>query len=342
MSNLKIKTMKKIVQAILPLTFVILILPSCNQEDPKIGLSVHGYNSDRWTKDKDFFVEEVTILGGEVLVRDAQNNPELQYKQAKELIDLGVDVLVVIPEDFNQAANIVKYAHQHNVKVISYDRLIKNCKLDYYVSFDNINVGEIQAEYVSEVCSSGNFALVGGPVSDNNSLLIRLGQMTILQPLIEKGSISLVFDKYAAAWTKEEGYRLAKMAIEESGGDISAILAASDGLADGVVEALKEYDLEEKVCVSGQDADLEACKRVLAGTQTMTVYKPIRLIANTAAQLAMKLAKEEAVDNMYLTVNNGSKMVPAVMLQSMVVNAGTIEMTVIEQGFLEKTLVFSE
>lgn len=329
----------------IPSVLVILILvffSNCSNKEVTIGLLVHGFNSERWTKDKDFFVEEVKNLGGEVLVRDAQNDPELQFEQAKELITEGVKVLVVIPEDFHYAANIVNYAHKHGVKVISYDRLIKDCNLDYYVSFDNINVGEIQAEYISNVCSEGKYVLIGGPVTDNNSLLIRLGQMTVLQPLMDKGDIEIVFDKYANSWNAEEGYRLAKMALEENNNDISAFLVGSDGLADGVVKALKEVNLDGEICVSGQDADVDACKRVLAGTQTMTVYKPIQLIAVTAAQLAMKLAHNDEIDNMYLTVNNGKKMVPSIMLESMIVNPGTIEMTVIEQGFIEKTSIFND
>jgi D-xylose transport system substrate-binding protein len=310
------------------------ILTSCSQR-AKVGFLMDLSKTGRWAKDKELFIKSVRDLGGEVITRASEGVAEKQYELAKELLVENVKVLVVIPSDMNSAANIVKLAHQHKVPVISYDRIIKNCPLDFYISFDNVHVGELQAQYLSTVCPKGKYAILGGAVNDNNAFLIRLGQLNIIQPLVQRGDIEIVFDEYAGSWTVEEGYRLFEECIKKNP-KVDAVLAANDQIAEGALKAMQEAGMNPLPYLSGQDADANACKRIIAGTQTMTVYKPIEAIATKAAEIAMQIIHEQHIPKTMLSVNNGQKQVPAILLPPMIVNKETIDLTVIADGYLKE------
>jgi len=289
----------------------------------------------RWVKDKELFIKHVKALGGKVVFRAAEADIPKQIELAHEILNENVDVLVLIPSDQYQAGQIVVEAHRKQVPVISYDRLVKNCDLDFYISFDHVNVGELQAQYITTACPSGNYAILGGAIYDNNAFFLRLGQLNILQPYVDRGDIKVVYDNYANFWKPEEGYRMMKECLKKNK-EIDAVIAANDRLAGGAIKALDEEKLNHKVYIAGMDADLDAVKRVFAGTQTMTVYKPIEAIATKAAELAIQIVKENKIPQVNLSVNNGQKQVPAVLLPSMVVNRETIDLTVIADGYLEE------
>jgi D-xylose ABC transporter substrate-binding protein len=274
-------------------------------------------------------------MGGEVVLRASEGDAEKQYQLAKEILTENVKVLVVIPSDMNEAVNIVKLAHQFQVPVVSYDRIIRNCNLDFYISFDNVQVGELQAQYLSTVCPNGKYAILGGAVSDNNSFLLRLGQLSILQPLIERGNIEVVYDQYVDYWSPEEGYRLMKECLPKHP-KIDAVLAANDQLAEGALKAIQETSMKTIPYISGQDAEDEACRRIIAGTQAMTVYKPIEAISLKTAEIVMQMIQEEKIPKTYLSVNNGKRQVPAILLPAMVVNKQTIGLTVVADGYFKE------
>lgn len=297
-----------------------------------------SFVQERWSKDKEFFEKRVQELKGQVLIDTANGDAELQYQQAKKLLETGVNVLVVIPVDQNKADRIVTLAHRYGVPVISYDRLIRNCDLDAYVSFDNMEVGQMQADYLARVCPKGIYAIIGGPVSDHNSFMIKTGQLNVLGPLIDKGDIKVVCDEFVDRWDRNEGYRVMHECLKVHP-KIDAVLVANDDLATGVVQALNEKKLAGKVWVTGQDADLLACQRILSGTQVMTVYKPIEAIATRAAEMAMNMARKESPKNLQLRINNGKYMIPALLLAPMVVNRETIKLTVVADGYLEENKI---
>src|SRR5665648_505234 len=180
------------------LFLAVSFLVCCSFEKPKIGLLVHSFDTPRWQNDQKYFTEAVEQLGGMPVVSVAENDEQKQIDQAKEMISSGIFVLVVIPVNQFSSGKIVELAHESNIKVIAYDRMINNCWLDYFVSSDNVRIGEIQAEYLTNLKPTGNYALIGGPTYDNNSRMIYLGQMNILQPFIEKGSISLGYNVFSA------------------------------------------------------------------------------------------------------------------------------------------------
>jgi D-xylose ABC transporter substrate-binding protein len=329
-------------QSLKYLTFLcfigLLILSSCDMK-PKIGFLMDSLEIERWNKDKALFEEKVKELGGVSIIAVADSDPDKQLQQAQQMIDEGVDVLVVVPVDLEKAGEIVKLAHQNYVPVISYDRLIKNCNLDYYVSTDNINIGELQANYLTKIAPAGNYVLISGPTSDYNAYLLRLGWMNVLQPLIDKGDVNVVLDEFSDFWLPDEAYRILSQYLKDKN-EVDAIICGNDALASGAIEALKEHQKDGKVLLAGQDADIQAVRNIVAGNQTITIYKPIESLAFAAANAAIKISDGEAPSNMDITVNNGKRLVPAILLQASVVNSQNIKMTVIQEGYIGEQEIF--
>ncbi|NEW81275.1 MAG: sugar ABC transporter substrate-binding protein [Mariniphaga sp.] len=308
-----------------------LIFTGCSNKHPKIGFLIHSFESPRWKNDQKYFVDAVKQMGGVPIVKVADNNAEMQLEQAKGLINQGVKVLVVIPVNQKTAAKIVNAAHEKGIQVIAYDRLINNCRLDYYVSTDNVRVGEIQASYLSKIKPKGNYALIGGPPNDNNSRMLYIGQLNILQPLVELKEINIAFRQFANYWTTDEGYRLAIAGLDSLDNKLDAIICGNDAMALGAIKALKERGLEGKVAVAGQDADVPNIQQIMKGNQSVTVFKRIKTMASTAAELAVHLAKKEPLEPYLSTISNGDRLVPSYLVDAVAVNEGNIEMTVVAE-----------
>jgi D-xylose transport system substrate-binding protein len=305
----------------------------------RIGFSMDTLKEERWQKDRDLFVKRAEELGAEVIVQSADGNDEKQVNQATSLISQGVDVLVVIPHNAEVAGSIVETAKRSNVPVLSYDRLIKNSEPALYISFDNEKVGELQAKYLLERAPTGNYILIGGAPTDNNAKLLRDGQMKVLQPAIDRGDIKIVADQWARDWLAEEALKHTENALTQNNNNVAAVVASNDSTAGGVVSALEGQKLAGKVLVSGQDADLSALQRIVTGTQTMTVYKPVSQLATRAAEAAVSLAKGEKPATTR-TVNNGRVDVPFIFLEPIVVDKNNIDDTVIKDGYQKREDVY--
>jgi D-xylose transport system substrate-binding protein len=307
-----------------------------------IGLSLDTLKEERWQRDRDLFVKHAEARGAKVLVQAANSDDSLQNAQAENLLTQGVNVLVVVPHNAKTAATIVESAHKMNVPVIAYDRLIRDADVDYYITFDPTRVGELQAEYAVQYKPKGNYVLIGGAPTDNNAVLVREGQMKVLKPLIDKGDIKVVTDQWAKDWQAVEALKITENALTRNNNKVDAVVVSNDGTAGGVIQALGEQKLTGKVLVTGQDADLAACQRIVAGTQTMTVYKPIEALASKAAELAVKVAKKEAVTDPTKPVNNGKKDVPSILLDTIKVDKDNIDATVIKDGYHKREDVYKE
>ena len=301
----------------------------------KIGFSMDTLKEERWQRDRDAFVRRAKELGAEVLVQAANGNDALQLSQSENLLTQGVDVLVVAPHNGVAAAQIVKLAHKAGVKVLSYDRMIENADVDLYMSFDNEEVGRMQARYLLEKAPKGNYMVLGGAPTDHNAKLYRKGQMEILKPAIDAGAIKVVADPWAREWLASEALKHTENTLTRVQNDLVAVVAPNDGTAGGVVAALKGQKLDGKIFVSGQDAELAACQRVVEGSQTMTVYKPIPKLAERAAEIAFQMAKGDlsAIQATKQTIHNGKKAVPAILVAPVLVDQKNIEATVVKDGF---------
>ncbi len=305
-----------------------ILIQSCKPREkvPVIGLLMDQYNVERWAQDTTFFIQNINKLGGKVICLSANGSSDKQLEQAKQLIDRKIDVLVILPVDLQKAAEIVKLANKAAINVISYDRLIEEANVNYYVSFDNVKVGQLQADYIKNRLQKGNVALIGGASIDKNSFLLQFGQMGILQPYIERGDIKVVYNKMVKAWSFEEGYNAAKDCLAKN--KVDAIICGNDLLARGAIKALQEKGLAGKVLVAGQDADSQARENIIQGLQTMSVYKSIEDLASNAARMAMDLAKGNTIFYATYTVNNGAKLVPSLLIDPISVNKGNIGMEI--------------
>jgi D-xylose ABC transporter substrate-binding protein len=320
--------------------FIILLISCTGEKNPVVGVSM-GPAHERWSKDIMYLTQHLELDGAEVIVTRAEGSEREQAKQAQELIDEGnIDVLVIVPVNSESAGIVVDYAKARDIHVIAYDRIIKNCELDCYLSFDNVRIGEMQAEYLTRIKPRGRYAILGGAPEDNNSVQLRIGQMNVLQPLILRGDIDVVIDQNIDAWSSDNAYEVISQYLEE-GKKLDAIISSSDELSRGAAKALAEHGMEKDVLLSGQDAQTDACRRIVQGTQTMTVYKVIESLASSTSRIAMSLAMGEAIPNTLTTVNNGSHMIPAILLSSIIpVGEENIRMTVIADGFLDEKAVF--
>ncbi|GAA0300460.1 simple sugar transport system substrate-binding protein/D-xylose transport system substrate-binding protein [Gracilibacillus halotolerans] len=311
-----------------------------DEEKPYIGFVLDTLQDERWYRDKELFEEKVKELGGNVKTLAANGSDQIQISLVELLIEEGVDILVIVPTNAETTSEIVKMAHEKDVKVISYDRLIRNADVDHYISFDNEKVGELQATGIIEEISEGNFAYIGGAETDNNAILLRQGSMNILQPLIDEGKINLVFDRYTEDWNPI----IAKENMQDvlrNGEKVDAVIAANDGTAGGAIEALSDQGLAGSVPISGQDAELSAIKRIVDGTQSMTVYKPIHLLAEQAAEIAIKYANGESIST-ETNIDNGKINVPATLLEPIIVTKDNIDETIIKDGYLTSEEIYGQ
>jgi D-xylose transport system substrate-binding protein len=298
-----------------------------------IGLSLDTLKEERWQRDRDAFVARAGELGAKVLVQSANNDANVQNSQCENLLTQGVDVLVVVPNNAKTAATIVDSAHKAGVQVMAYDRLISDSDVDLYVSFDPLKVGEQQADYLVKHAPKGNYVLIGGAPTDNNAILVREGQMKVLKPYVDRGDIKIVADQWAKDWQPVEALKIMENALTRNNNAVDAVLVSNDGTAGGAIQALGEQKLTGKVVVSGQDADLAACQRILAGTQSMTVYKPVKRLAAKAAELAVEMARKHPITDTTRPMNNGRKDVPSVLLPTVEVDKDNLVEAVLKDGW---------
>lgn len=305
---------------------------------PKIGLLMDTLKEgERWTRDRDIFLERAKELRADVLVESADGDAAKQQQLADSLLERGVQALVVVPHNAETAGAIVEAAQKRNVGVISYDRLILKADIALYLSYDNRMVGQQQAQFLRNRAPKGNYILIGGAPTDHNAKLIREGQLAALEDAVKRGDIKIVADGWATDWQADAAMKLTEEALKKAKNQVVAVVASNDVTAGGVVQALEKQGLAGKVLVSGQDANLDAVRRIVAGTQTMTVYKPLRPLAREAAQSAVQMAKGEKVEGTS-TVNNGLKDVQAVLWNPVIIHKDTIPILINDRFFTKEQI----
>ncbi len=324
------------------LTTIILLTASCgNTENPSpdtgnsskitIGLSMATLREERWQKDTDILVAKAKAKGAEVIVQNANNSLDDQISQVKYLLDQNIDILMIVPQDADKTIEAVELAKKKGIKVICYDRLIKNASVDYYISFDNILVGEGIASTIVSKVPTGNYLIINGAPTDNNSFMYNTGIKNILQPYIDNGSIKLLDEAWAEDWRPEDSFKFVEKALQNNE-HIDAVVAANDNLAGAAIEALAEKQLAGIVMVGGHDADISGCQRVAEGTQCVTVYKPIEQLASKAIDVAIGLIENGSYGaNSY--IYDGKYSIPFQKITPIVVTKENLMDTVIKSGF---------
>jgi len=278
-------------------------------------------------------------MGGEVLFYDANDDDQKQIEQGHEAMAQGIDVLVIFPVNLATAAAIIREANDRHIKTIAYESLIQNCKLDYFISADNGKGGTLMADYMTKLVPQGNYVLLGGDKADRNAVLIKTGQEKVIFPLVNEGKIKVIYNIYAD-WTAEEGYEETKRVLNLSGIVPDVIMSSNDGLATGVIQALKEYNLAGKVPVTGLDAELSACKRVAEGTQIITVFKSFKKQAYSAAEMAMQIATHKKIENINNEIFNGLVKVPTYLIDPVIVDKNNLRDVIVKGGVYSEKDVF--
>lgn len=294
----------------------------------QIGLSFDSFVIERWQRDRDVFVSTAKELGADVNVQIASGDIKNQIDHMEYFIEKNMDVIVVIPTDADLLKETVLKAKQKGIKVIAYDRLIKNSNVDLYISFDNEKVGTLMAQAIAENTPSyGKIAFILGSEVDHNVMQVKKG----LEDVINKTSIKVVSTDYAQGWIAEEAFSAANKVLRAIP-DIDGIVCGNDDLASQVIKALSERRLAGSVSVVGQDADLNACQRIVEGTQNMTVYKPIEQLAKRAAEYAVILGNGEEIlgENRLF---DGSYHVPYEKLEPVAVTKENMDEIIIDGGF---------
>lgn len=303
----------------------------------QIGMSFDSFIIERWQRDRDVFVSTAKELGAEVNVQNANGDIAEQKKQIEYLIDKKMDVIVIICIDSDGLKSTVEKAKEAGIRVIAYDRLITDSDIDLYITFDNTMVGTMMAEaLIDNGLAGGSVLMLGGSPLDNNVPMVEDG----FKEVMERNQVSILDSIHADGWRAEVAadYIFDHMEVVS---EADAIMCGNDNIASQVVPALAEKRLAGKVMVVGQDADLEACQRIVEGTQIMTVYKPVEKLAQRAAEYAVALAHGETLDDNGITyIDNGNFRIPYVGLEPISVTEDNINEVIINSGFHLKEDVY--
>jgi D-xylose transport system substrate-binding protein len=309
----------------------------------RIGLSLDTLKEARWTRDRDAFVEHARSLGAEVTVLSANSDDNRQVADVESLVTAQMDVIVIVPHDGRAMARGVEIAHRAGIPVVSYDRLILDSEPDLYITFDNERVGELQARYILEALRDAprpiRLVRIYGSKTDNNASLFKAGQDKGLREAIDKGEVQVLHEDWADDWKPENAKRIMNAAITRHGRNIHAVLASNDGTAGGAIQALREEGIAGRVVVTGQDAELVAIQRIVAGEQSMTIYKPVQQLARRAAEAAVALARGRPLIAR-AGIDNGRTEVPSILLDVVTVTRDNVEDTVVADGFHSREDIF--
>lgn len=256
----------------------------------QIGMSFDSFVIERWLRDRDLFDATARNLGAEVNVQVANGDVEEQIAQIRYFIQKDMDVIVIIAVDGESMKEVVEEARKKGIRVISYDRLLMDSDTDLYISFDNKKVGTLMGEAMVQALPEGGniFAIYGSP-TDHNVSMVEEGFLEVIRDT----GLNIVYSQYCDNWLAELAFDAVEEGLSQTPRNIVGVMCGNDDLASQAFRALAENRLAGKVVLVGQDADLSACQRIMEGTQTMTVYKPMEELAGRAAEFACALGYEK-------------------------------------------------
>lgn len=311
-------------------------------QDITVGVSWSNFQEERWKTDEAAIVAALEAAGAAYVSADAQSSTAKQLADIESLIAQGVDALIILAQDSQAIGPAMQAAADNGIPVIAYDRLIEDPNA-FYITFDNVEVGRMQARAVLEAAPEGNYVMMKGANTDPNSDFLRGGQQEVLQAAIDSGAITIVGETYTDGWLPANAQRNMEQILVEVGNDVDAVVSSNDGMAGGVVAALAAVGLDG-IPVSGQDGDHAALNRVALGTQTVSVWKDSRELGRVAGEVAAALAAGTALDAVEGAApfqTPGGNTVNSILIApvpvtrdnlSVVVDAGWIPLDVLCQG----------
>ncbi len=287
--------MKKSSLALVSATVAALFAGTAAAEGKIIGVSWSNFQEERWKTDEAAMVAAIEAAGDKYISADAQSSAAKQLTDVESLIAQGADALIILAQDSGAIGPAVENAVSEGIPVVGYDRLIENPDA-FYITFDNVEVGRMQARAVLAAMPEGNYAFIKGSSSDPNADFLFGGQMEVLKEAMDAGKIKNVGESYTDGWKPENAQRNMEQILTANNNEVDAVVASNDGMAGGVVAALAAQGLDGTVPVSGQDGDHAALNRVARGTQTVSVWKDARELGKNAASVAAMLADGKSME----------------------------------------------
>lgn len=326
--------------------FVFTAVAGMAEAKVKIGFMLKTMQEERYQRDKAAFIAKAESMGAEVIFDSANNDEQMQLSKFENMLAKGCQVIVMQPVNTGTAGNMVKMANEEGVKVIGYDSMLVNGPLDYMVMQDSWAVGKLQGEAMVEWLKAkkgevkGKVALIMGQPGDSNAAAMSSGALEIIE---SNEGLELVVQQSHEGWSSEKAMATAENVLTKYANEVDAFICNNSGMARGVIAALDAQGLAdtEKVFVAGSDADLVNIQFVAEGKQTVEIWKKIAPLAETSAEVAVKLAQGEEVtaDKM---VNNGFTDVPTVVTPITLITKENLDDTIIAEGFYSKEDVYGE
>ncbi len=304
--------------------------------DVTVGVSWSNFQEERWRTDEAAIVGALEQHGAEYLSTDAQSSSSKQLTDIESLISQGAEALIVLAHDADAIGPAVQAAADEGIPVIAYDRLIEDERA-FYLTFDNIEVGRMQARAILEQQPEGNYVMIKGSPTDPNADFLREGQQEVLQDALDAGDIEIVGEAYTDGWLPANAQRNMEQILTAEDNMVDAVVASNDGTAGGVVAALTAQGMEG-IPVSGQDGDHAALNRIALGTQTVSVWKDARDLGAAAGDIAVRLAQGTAMDEIEGTERwtspSGTEMT-AMFLEPVPITADNLDL-VVDAGWIER------
>ncbi|SPF80638.1 D-xylose ABC transporter substrate-binding protein [Pseudoprimorskyibacter insulae] len=301
-----------------------------------VGVSWSNFQEERWKTDEAAIKAALEAAGASYVSADAQSSSAKQLSDIENLIAQGVDALIVLGQDTQAVIPAVQAAVDEDIPVIAYDRLIEDSRA-FYLTFDNVEVGRMQAAAVLAAAPKGRYVMIKGSPTDPNADFLRGGQQEVLQAAIDAGDIQIVGEAYTDGWLPANAQRNMEQILTETSNGVDAVVASNDGTAGGVVAALSGQGMQG-LPVSGQDGDHAALNRVAKGTQTVSVWKDARELGKAAGEIAVALAGGSAAGDVNGAVSfttPGGNEVSAVFLKPVPVTADNLTV-VVDAGWITK------
>jgi D-xylose transport system substrate-binding protein len=303
-----------------------------------IGMSWNNYQEERWAKwDEPAIKAAIQAGGGTYISNDAKSSAETQATNVENLISQGAKVLLILAQDDKAIKPSVAAAVQRGIPVVAYDRLIEDPGV-FYVTFDNVEVGRMQAREIFKLVPKGNYVFIKGNKADANAVFLKGGQDEIIKDAVASGAIKNVGESFTDSWKPELAQNEMEQFLTANNNKVDAVLSENDGMAGGVVAALKAQGLAGKVPVSGQDGDAAALNRVALGTQAVDVWKDARLLGKTAGEAAIQLCANKDVTKVAGAssfTTPGNNKVSSILLKPQPITKANLQV-VLDAGWITK------
>ncbi len=330
--------MRKFTAAILAGAAMSLALVSVAEAKDKIvGVSWSNFQEERWKTDEAAIKAQLEANGDKYISADAQSSAEKQLSDVESLISQGANALIILAQDASAIGPAVQKALDEGIPVVGYDRLIEN-KDVFYLTFDNKEVGRLQAKGVFAVKPEGNYAFIKGSSADPNADFLFAGQMEVLKEAIDAGKIKNVGEAYTDGWLPANAQKNMEQILTANDNKVDAVVASNDGTAGGAIAALQAQGLAGTVPVSGQDGDHAALNRIALGTQTVSVWKDARELGKNAADIASQLADGKAMTDIAGVTDfttPGGNTVKSLFLKPVAITRDNLNV-VIDAGWISK------